>query len=120
MAKLHHVLDAGLASVDMAAGAGVTIGFGTDLLGETHDAQSQELVLRARAQSPADVIRSATTINAELLGRPGELGVIAPGAFADLLLVDGDPLRDISILDGQGEHLDLIARAGEIVVSRLG
>jgi imidazolonepropionase-like amidohydrolase len=120
MAKLHHVLDAGLASVDVAAGAGVTIGFGTDLLGETHDAQSHELVLRARAQSPADVIRSATTINAELLGRPGELGVIAPGAFADLLLVDGDPLRDISILDGQGEHLDLIARAGEIVVNRLG
>ncbi len=119
LAKLDEVLSAGLASIHIAAGVGVQIGFGTDLLGETHDAQSRELVLRAQAQSPADVIRSATTVNAALLRRPGELGVIAPGAFADLLLVDGDPLRDIGVLGGQGEHLDLIVRAGEIVVNGL-
>ena len=55
-----------------------------------------------------------------LLGRPGELGVVAPGAYADLLLVDGNPLRDLGVLGGQGEHLDLIVRAGEIVTNRLG
>ena len=119
LAKLDGVLRAGLRSIDIASAAGVQIGFGTDLLGETHDAQSRELVLRAQAQSPADVIRSATTTNAALLGRSDELGVVASGACADLLLVDGDPLSDISVLGGQGEHLDLIVRAGEIVVKRI-
>lgn len=95
--------------------AGVDVGFGTDLLGEVHDAQSRELVLRAQVQSAADVIRSATTVNAALLGRSGELGVIAPGSYADFLLVDGNPLADISVLGGQGDHIDLIARGGEIV-----
>ncbi|HEV3400409.1 MAG TPA: amidohydrolase family protein, partial [Acidimicrobiales bacterium] len=99
--------------------AGVEIGFGIDLLGETHDAQSRELVLRRQVQSAADVIRSATVVNAALLRRTGELGVVAPGAYADVLLVDGDPLQDIGVLGGQGDHLDLVVRAGEIVVNRL-
>ena len=119
LAKLNDVLDAGLASIDIAVGAGVDIGFGTDLLGEAHDAQSREFVLRAKVQSAADVIRSATTINAALLGRPGKLGVIAPGAYADILIVDGDPLQDVSLLGGQGEHLNLIVRGGEIITNRL-
>ena len=119
LAKLEAVLHAGRAAVDTAATAGVKIGFGTDLLGETHDAQAHELVLRAQDHRPADVLRSATTVNAELLNRSGELGVIAPGAVADLLLVDGDPLRDIDLLDGQGDHLDLIVRGGETIVNKL-
>ncbi len=118
LAKLDAVLGAGFAAIDIAMSAGVELGFGTDLLGETHDAQSREFTLRAKVQSAADVIRSATTVNAALLGRPSELGVIAPGAYADLLLVDGDPLADINLLGGQGEHLDLVARGGEIVVNR--
>ena len=119
LAKLDAVFGAGLASIDIATAAGVQLGFGTDLLGETHDAQSREFVLRAKVQTAAEVIRSATTVNAALLGRAGELGVIAPGAYADMLLVDGDPLRDISLLGGQGDHLDLIARGGEVVVNRI-
>ncbi len=119
MLKLDDVLRAGLDAVDIALRAGVRIGFGTDLLGETHDAQSKEFLLRAEAQTPADVIASATVVNAELLGRVDELGVIRPGAAADLLLVDGNPLQDLSLLGGQGRHLDLIARAGEIIVNRL-
>lgn len=54
------------------------------------------------------------------VGRAGELGVVAPGAVADLLLVNGDPLTEIGVLGGQGESLDMIVRAGEIVVDRLG
>ena len=119
LAKLDSVLGAGLRSIDIALSAGVELGLGTDLLGETHDAQSRELLLRTKVQSPAEVIRSATTVNAALLGRSSELGVIAPGAHADLLLVDGDPLEDISVLDGQGDRLDLIVRGGEVVVNRL-
>ncbi|MFP5319775.1 MAG: amidohydrolase family protein [Acidimicrobiia bacterium] len=119
LAKLDAVLSAAFAAIDIATGAGVELGFGTDLLGETHDVQSREFTLRAKVQSAAEVIRSATTVNAALLGRPTELGVIAPGAYADLLLVDGDPLTDIGLLAGQGERLDLIARGGEILVNRL-
>ena len=118
LAKLGLVIRAGQAAIGTAVAAGVELGFGTDLLGEIHPAQSRELVLRAQVQSPADVLRSATTVNAALLGRPGQLGVIAPGAYADLLLVDGDPLADIGVLGGQGVHLDLFVRAGEIVRRR--
>jgi len=117
--KLGDVLHAGIGSLEIAIRAGVKIGYGTDLLGETHDAQSEEFGLRAAVQAPIEIIRSATTINAELLGRPGELGVIQPGGAADLLVVDGNPLTDLSRLAGQGAHLDLIVRAGEIVVDRL-
>jgi imidazolonepropionase-like amidohydrolase len=120
LAKLDAVLGAGFGAIEIAAAAGVEVGFGTDLLGETHDSQSREFALRAKVQGAADVIRSATTVNAALLGHPADLGVIAPGAYADLLLVDGDPLVDIGVLGGQGEHLDLIVRGGEIVVNRVG
>ena len=67
----------------------------------------------------AEVIRSATTVNAALLGRAGELDVIAPGAYADMLLLDGDALRDINLVAGQGEHPNCIARGGEVVVNRI-
>jgi hypothetical protein len=67
---------------------------------------------RAEAMSPFDIIRSATTVNAELLNRSGELGVVAPGSRADLIAVDGDPLAYISLLDGQGEHLTHIMKDG--------
>ncbi len=119
MAKLDAVLTAGLDAIDTAVTAGVKIGFGTDLLGETHDAESKEFQLRAQVQPPLDVLRSATVVNADLLGKAGELGIVAPGAHADLLLVDGDPLADISLVGGQGDHLDLVVRAGEIITNRL-
>jgi imidazolonepropionase-like amidohydrolase len=45
-----------------------------------------------------DTLVAATRLGGEIMGKPGELGVIKPGALADLLLVDGDPLADISIL----------------------
>src|SRR5580698_3215109 len=105
LAKLADVREAGLRSLEILRQAGVKIGYGTDLLGPMHQHQSREFVLRAEAMAPFEVIRSATTVNAELLNRAGELGVVAPGARADLIVVDGDPLRDIALLDGQGENL---------------
>jgi imidazolonepropionase-like amidohydrolase len=120
MAKLDSVLSAGRQSIEIARRAGVPLGLGTDLLGETQDAQGRELVLRAQVEDPIDVLRSATVVNAALLGRSGELGVVAPGAYADLLVVDGDPLEDVELLAGQGEHLEFIARGGETIANRLG
>ena len=112
LAKLGDVREAGLRSLEILQAAGVRIGFGTDLLGPMHRHQSREFVIRAEAMAPFDIIRSATTVNAELLNRGSEIGVIAPGARADLIVVDGNPLADISLLDGQGEHLTHIMKDG--------
>jgi len=112
LAKLAEVREAGLRSLEILQQAGVKIGYGTDLLGPMHRHQSREFVIRAEAMSPWEVIRSATIVNAELLDRTGELGVVAPGARADLIAVDGDPLADIGLLDGQGEHLSVIMKDG--------
>ena len=110
--KLHDVLHAGVTAIDLARAAGVKIGFGTDLLGECHPQQSKELVLRLEVQSSLEILRSATVVNAELLGMRGVLGTVKPGALADLLLVDGNPLEDISVLAGQGERISLILQDG--------
>ena len=112
MAKLAEVREAGLGALEILQRAGVKIGYGTDLLGPMHRYQSREFMIRAEAMKPFDIIRSATIVNAELVNRAGELGVVAPGARADLIAVDGDPLADISLLDGQGEHLSHITKDG--------
>jgi imidazolonepropionase-like amidohydrolase len=112
LAKLAEVREAGLRSLEILDAACVPIGYGTDLLGPMHKYQTREFVLRAEAMAPFDIIRSATIVNAALLNRTGELGVVAPGARADLIALDGDPLADISVLDGDGEHLALIIKDG--------
>jgi imidazolonepropionase-like amidohydrolase len=112
LGKLAEVREAGLSSLEILRAAGVPIGYGTDLLGPMHKYQTREFVLRAEAMAPLDIIRSATTVNAALLNRTGELGVIAPQARADLIAVDGDPLADLSLLDGEGEHLAMIMKDG--------
>jgi len=117
--KVQDVLTAGLASLEIAREAGVPMGFGTDLLGETHEHQSAEFGIRAQVLSPAEILRSATVVNAEILEQSGELGVIAPGARADLLVVDGNPLENLSLLEGQGKHLAAVMKGGRFYVDRL-
>jgi imidazolonepropionase-like amidohydrolase len=117
--KLQEVLHAGAGAIEIALRAGVKVGFGTDLLGETHKAQSKEFALRAQVQSNADILRSVTIVNADLLQRSDQLGVLKPGAFADVLLVDGDPLEDLGVLGGQGDRLDVIVRGGVICKNAL-
>jgi imidazolonepropionase-like amidohydrolase len=113
--KLAEVFAAGLRSIELAIKAGVSVGFGTDLLGELHEHQSEEFLLRARVQKPHEILRAATEINAGILGLSGKLGAIRPGAYADLIAVKGDPLRDLGLLQDQGAHLDLIKKAGAVV-----
>ena len=118
-AKVKDVLDQGLGSLELARDAGLSLGFGTDLLGETHDQQSREFEIRGRVLSPAEVIRSATVVNAEILGKTGELGVVAPGALADLLVVDGDPLENLLLLAEPEKHLAAVLKGGRFAVDRL-
>jgi imidazolonepropionase-like amidohydrolase len=98
-AKNREVLDAGRAAIGLAREAGVRIGFGTDLMGALDDEQLHGLRLQAEVEGPLALLRAATSVNAELLGRD-DLGRIGPGAVADLLVLDGDPLRDPSVLWG--------------------
>jgi imidazolonepropionase-like amidohydrolase len=113
------VLEAGLRSLELARAAGVQIGFGSDLLGQLQDDHCREFLLRAELMSPAEIIRSATLVNAEILRQPGRLGEIAPGAFADLLVVDGDPLRDLGLFQDQGAHIAAIMKGGMFVKNAL-
>ena len=118
--KLATVRAAGLSSLEICRDAGVRMGFGTDLLGTTHDDQSREFLIRAEIQQPHEIIASATRIGAQIVRREGELGVIAAGAIADLLVVDGNPLDDLDLLQHQGRHLDVIMKDGRFHKNRLG
>jgi imidazolonepropionase-like amidohydrolase len=113
------VLAAGLRSVELARNAGVKIGFGTDLLGQLQNDQSREFLMRADLMKPAEIIRSATLVNAEILQRAGELGELTPGAFADLIVVDGDPLADLGLFQDEGKHLSAIMKGGRFYKNRL-
>jgi imidazolonepropionase-like amidohydrolase len=117
--KVRDVLDSGLASLELARDLGVPMGFGTDLLGETHAHQNEEFAIRSRVLPPLEILRSATLVNAEILGRTGELGTVAPGALADLLVVEGNPLENLSLLVEPGKNLAVILKAGEPIVNRI-
>jgi imidazolonepropionase-like amidohydrolase len=109
------VLEAGLRSIELALRAGVRVGLGTDLLGELHEHQTEELLIRGRLQKPHEVLRAATEVNAEILGQEGKLGVIAAGAYADLIVTRGNPLEDLDVLQHQGRDITLIVKAGQVV-----
>lgn len=65
--------------------------------------------------SPAQAIRSATEGGAELLGKAGEIGVIAPGAYADIIAVQGDPTQDVSVL----RKVEFVMKGGRVFRDRL-
>lgn len=118
--KLEQVGQKGIESLRVARAEGVGIGFGTDLLGHMHDDQSNEFTLRLPALTAVEILQSATSVNARLLGLEGKLGVIERGAWADLLVVDGDPTQDLTLLQRQGAHLSVVMKGGHFVRNRLG
>lgn len=117
MEKLRRVADAALSSLEIMKQAGVKMGFGTDLLGALHVRQSTEFTLRGSVLPAIDVLRSACVINAELLGQSGRLGCVRKGAIADLLVLDGNPLADISLLGDGGKRIAVIMKEGKLYKS---
>lgn len=117
--KLAVVKEAGLASVDICKKAGVKLGLGTDLLGDSFDHQSREFLIRAEIETPREVLHSATRVNAEILNRSGQLGEISPGAMADILLLEGNPFDDLGVLQDQGAHMPLIMKRGKVYKNTL-
>ena len=107
----------------------VKIGFGTDLFGSSKDyaKQSEEFEFRLKWFTPVEILRQATSNNAEIVGLSGKLnpytagalGVVKPGAYADLLIVDGDPLQDIKLLGDPANNLKLIMKDGKVYKNTL-
>jgi imidazolonepropionase-like amidohydrolase len=103
--------------------------FGTDILGslEVHRMQNSEFTARNKYFTPYEILKQATSQNAELFELSGErhpykegkLGVIEAGAYADLLLVNGNPLEDISLLAAPDKNLSLIMKDGVIYKNSL-
>lgn len=116
--KIDIVRAGGLRSLEIMRDAGLPMAFGSDLLGGLRKYHCMEFELLAKVLTPAEIIRSATLVGARLCGMPDALGRIASGAHADLLVVDGDPLSDLSLLQADGRHLSLIMRGGEIFKDR--
>jgi len=113
LARLAEIFEAGTRSLEIAQHAGVKIGYGSDLVRDP-ESQSNEFLIRARVMKPLDVIRSATVVGAEIVRMSGRLGVVEPGAIADLLLVDGNPLENLELLTEQGKHISVIVKDGRI------
>ncbi|MGB3027466.1 amidohydrolase family protein [Paradevosia shaoguanensis] len=118
-AKIDTVRKGGLKSLEIMRDAGLPMAFGSDLLGELRSYHCMEFELLAKVLTPAEIIRSATTIGARLCQMEGKIGVIAEGAHADLVVVDGNPLEDITRLMSDGTHLPLIMRGGQMFKNTL-
>lgn len=123
------MVEAGLDTMfELAKQYDLKIAFGTDVVvnPEACADQNREFVERTKWFTPAEVLKQATSLSGELLQLsgerspyPGEIGKIVEGAHADLLLIDGNPLEDISILQNHDEVLDLIMKGGEIYKNEL-
>lgn len=112
LAKAQEVLATGTRSLEVAQRAGVRMALGTDLFRAPKQYQAEELLIRAEVLPAAEVLRQATIHGAEVVRMTGRLGRVAEGYLADLLVVDGDPLADLGLLQDQGVHLPMILKDG--------
>ncbi|HAU1682529.1 TPA: amidohydrolase family protein [Legionella pneumophila] len=120
VANLKNTIEKGKKVYEYALKYKIPIAFGTDLWGpEAQRDQLREFEMRKELDSAANIIRSATVVNAELLMQKGKLGVISEGAYADLLVVDGNPLVNLNVLLRPDENLKLIMKDGVIYKNEL-
>lgn len=115
VAKVDDVRLRGLESLSIMAEAGLPMAYGSDLLGGMHPHQSGEFELRGQVLPAQTVIASTTHIAARLMQMEGKIGTLAVGAFADAVIVDRNPLEDLSVLSGQGEGISTIIKGGDII-----
>jgi imidazolonepropionase-like amidohydrolase len=117
--KLKEIVDAGLRAVEITRDAGVKIGHGSDLLGPLHKYQSDEFSLKAEVLGNHGAIKAATMTNAEIIRQQDQLGQVKEGFLADLIVVDGDPLKDIGVLENDGAKVRFVMKAGEVFKDQL-
>lgn len=115
--QIDTVLASAFTSLKMAVDAGVRVGSGSDVLGRHQPRKALALELQARVTGPLEAIRSATSVNAALIGRSADLGAVQPGYVADLLVVDGSPAEDITVLQDE-DAIHAVLQAGRVTVDR--
>ncbi|MGD8367559.1 MAG: amidohydrolase family protein [Desulfobacterales bacterium] len=120
LGKLQEVGRKGLDALELAYRAGAKIASGSDVIGPFQPLKARELVLKAEVMSPMEAIVSATRTNAELLQAEKRIGTVETGKAADLIVIDGDPLADISLFESAQQRVVLVMKGGRIVKNRLG
>ncbi|TDL22504.1 Xaa--Pro dipeptidase [Rickenella mellea] len=116
--KNAEVIRSGLEAIQIAEQEGVTVCYGSDLLLSMHALQTEEFSVRARVLPSPTILKHATTNAARLLRLEGKIGEIREGAFADLIVLNKNPLDDITILDNPEEHLYAVMKGGRVHFSR--
>ncbi|MQA84769.1 MAG: amidohydrolase family protein [Streptosporangiales bacterium] len=117
--KIATAHDAGIEGLRRAHRAGVSIASGSDLLGELARHKARELAIKASVLGPMGALVAATRTNAEMMGLADEIGTLEPGKHADLLVVDGNPLDDLSLLADE-DRLLVVMRDGREYKNDLG
>ena len=115
--KIEEALKGAYEALSIARQAGVRIGSGSDVLGAHQRKKAFELECKGKVMSPMEVLIATTMTNAEIIGAQNDLGSIETGKLADLLLVDGDPLSDLSVLADRS-RIHMVIQSGTVVVNR--
>lgn len=97
--KLEIVGRAGRRALELACRAGVKVGSGSDIIGPLQHLKGREFAIKAETMTPMEALVSATRTNAELVGLAHEIGTVEPGKQADLIVVDGNPLEEMAVLE---------------------
>ena len=113
--KLEIVRHKGQHALEFAYRAGVKIGSGSDIIGPFQYLKGREFILKAEVMTPMEAIVSATRTNAELIGMSDRLGTLEPGKLADLIVVNGKPLEDLTLFEHGLERVVLVMKEGRIV-----
>src|SRR5919109_1731367 len=111
--KINLAREQSVRGLQYAYKAGCQIGSGSHLLGDMMSQRAVELELKAQVMTPMEVLLSATKVNAELFRMSDRIGSVEPGKYADLLVVDGDPLKNLRVFQNQ-ENLTLIMKGGRL------
>ncbi|KAJ7201089.1 hypothetical protein GGX14DRAFT_465732 [Mycena pura] len=115
--KNAQVMAKGLEALRIAHEAGVTICYGSDLLTSLHALQTEEFAVRAGVLPSSVILKHATTNAAQMLGKSSLIGTISPGAYADLIVLNANPLADVTVLDRPEDHLLAVMKQGRVYSS---
>jgi len=113
--KNAEVLASGLKSLEVALRNGVNIGYGTDLCWSPKSYQADGLLIHQKVCGPAEALRHATVNNAKVIRMEGKVGVIAEGAFADLVVVDANPLAGLECFAQEENRVVAVLQSGRPV-----
>ena len=116
-AKAQEVIPAARKNIAHAFASGVKVAFGTDAAVYPHGLNAHEFAVMVKlGLTPLEAIQAATVNAADLLGWSGKVGTLDPGAWADLIAVDGDPMKDVTTL----ERVKFVMKGGEVVRNDYG